>query len=97
MDYDILARSACEGPQNRAYNLDRRSRPSRMILTEQELRTLTGKKRRSAQARALDFMAIPYKPRPDGTLVVFRASVMPGTETGPGGARLPVPEPVLQP
>lgn len=65
-----------------------------MILSEQELRTLTGKQRPSAQARVLDRLAIPYRTRPDGTLVVIRASV---EAPSLGSARLPAPEPVIQP
>ena len=43
-----------------------------MILTEQEIRDLTGKRRPKWQARELDFLGIPYKPRQDGSLVVLR-------------------------
>lgn len=66
-----------------------------ILLTEQELIELTKKERPSAQARALDFMGIRYRARPDGSLVVLRIHV----ETVEGqvsSAKLP-PEPVLQP
>lgn len=46
-----------------------------MILTQQELAALTGKKRRDAQIRALRFMAIDHKIRPDGSVAVLRAHV----------------------
>lgn len=43
-----------------------------MFLTDQELIELTGKVKPTAQSRVLDFMEIPYKSRPDGTLAVVR-------------------------
>lgn len=43
-----------------------------MILTEVELRKLTGRLQRKAQARALAGMGIESKARPDGSLVVLR-------------------------
>ena len=46
-----------------------------MILTEEELRDLTGFMRSDAQRRELDFMAIPYMQRRDGTLVVLRSGI----------------------
>ena len=60
-----------------------------MILTPEQLRELTGKERYSAQRRALDHMRIPYRVRPDGSLVVLLADVA-ATSTMP-------PEPELQP
>jgi hypothetical protein len=36
---------------------------------------LTGKKRRSAQLRALRFMAIDHKQRPDGSAMVLRSDL----------------------
>lgn len=51
-----------------------------MFLTDKELVELTGKVRPKAQARVLDFMNIPYKPRPDGTLVVLRLYLAPSEE-----------------
>lgn len=44
-----------------------------MILTPRELANLTQRTRSYAQARVLDYMAIPYRRRPDGSLVVLRA------------------------
>ena len=41
-----------------------------IVLSEDEVVELTGKRRPSAQTRVLDFMGIPYRPRPDGTLVL---------------------------
>lgn len=46
-----------------------------MILTPQEIIELTQRRRPGWQARVLDFMEIPYRPRPDGTLVVLRIHV----------------------
>ena len=44
-----------------------------MILTEDEIRVLTGRRFRAAQARALRFMGIEHKIRPDGSIAVLRA------------------------
>lgn len=65
-----------------------------IVLSEDELRALTKKVRPSAQARVLKALAIPHKPRPDGSLIVYRIHV---ETTAPAGARLPAHEPVLQP
>ena len=48
-----------------------------MILTPDELVDLTGKRRPHAQARVLDALHIPFKRRPDNTLIVFRYHVTP--------------------
>jgi hypothetical protein len=48
---------------------------SDMFLTRSELEQLTGNKRSDAQARALNFMGIDHKIRPDGSVVVLRAYV----------------------
>lgn len=41
-------------------------------LTDDELLSLTHRRRPSAQARALQAMGVPYRTRPDGTLLVGR-------------------------
>ena len=41
-------------------------------LTDDELIGLTHRRRPSAQARALQVMGVPYRTRPDGTLLVGR-------------------------
>ncbi len=41
-------------------------------LSDDELLSLTHRRRPSAQARALKAMAVPYRLRPDGTLLVGR-------------------------
>ncbi len=49
---------------------------SRLFLTRDELVELTGKKRKSAQIRALAEMGIPYRVRPDGTPAVLRCDIL---------------------
>jgi hypothetical protein len=49
------------------------------ILTPAELATITGRIRRSAQAKELDAMGINYHLRSDKSIVVFR-SELPGHE-----------------
>ncbi len=46
-----------------------------MFLDADELEQLTGKKRRDAQVRALRFMGIEHRVRPDGTVAVSRMHV----------------------
>lgn len=46
-----------------------------MILTRAEVVELTGRVRYRAQARALDFLRIPYRLRLDGSPLVVRAHV----------------------
>lgn len=46
-----------------------------MFLTDDDIIALTGKLRSDAQARALDFMGISHKLRPDGSVAVLRAHV----------------------
>lgn len=46
-----------------------------MFLTGEELTLLTGKKRRSAQATALNMMGIEHRIRPDGMPIVSRSHV----------------------
>jgi hypothetical protein len=43
-----------------------------LCLTDDELTQLTGKVRPSAQIKALRYMAIDHKRRPDGSIVVLR-------------------------
>jgi hypothetical protein len=54
-----------------------------LCLTEAEISQLTGKKRLSAQLRALRFMAIDHKQRPDGSAMVLR-SQLGGANEGAG-------------
>lgn len=46
-----------------------------MLLSPDELVALTGKIRPSWQAKELDHLGIPHKPRKDGTLIVLRIHV----------------------
>jgi len=46
-----------------------------MFLTPEELEQLTGKRRRDAQIRALRYMGVEHKVRPDGSVAVLRAHV----------------------
>lgn len=46
-----------------------------LCLTVDEIIFITGKKRRPAQTRALRFMGIEHKTRPDGTLLISRTHV----------------------
>jgi hypothetical protein len=46
-----------------------------LCLTDAEVAQLTGKTRPSAQMRALRFMGIDHKRRPDGSIVVLRAQL----------------------
>lgn len=60
-----------------------------MILTPQELVEYTKKERPSAQARQLDFLGVPHKPRLDGSLIVFWEDVR--AAQGVQRAREPAP------
>ena len=46
-----------------------------MLLSEHELIELTHRVKPAWQARALEMMGIPFRKRPDGTLVVLRSSL----------------------
>ncbi|HJT63127.1 MAG TPA: DUF4224 domain-containing protein [Burkholderiales bacterium] len=48
-----------------------------VCLSPVELTALTGKVRPHAQARVLDALVIPYRKRPDNSLIVFRYHVTP--------------------
>ena len=41
------------------------------IITTDELKDLTGYTKPSAQKKALQYMHVPFKERPDGSLVVY--------------------------
>lgn len=57
-----------------------------MILNPDQLTELTNRTRRSAQRRVLLSLGIPYRQRPDGSLVVFlhdtEAQLVNGPELG---------------
>lgn len=67
-----------------------------IVLSPQDLVDYTTKERPSAQARVLDHMGIPYKPRPDGSLAVLWIHIEGLVGVPRPGARLAA-EPVLQP
>lgn len=46
-----------------------------MILSPDDIATLTGRQRPRAQRGVLEALGVPYKVRPDGSLVVARAAV----------------------
>lgn len=46
-----------------------------ICLTNKEIQELTNRKYYAAQARELDHLGIPYKPRTDGSLIVLRVHV----------------------
>lgn len=46
-----------------------------IVLTEDELIALTGRKRPKFQAKVLNFIGVRYTHRPDGSLVVHQAHV----------------------
>jgi Domain of unknown function (DUF4224) len=54
-----------------------------LLLSEDDLVQLTGKRRPSAQRRVLEHLGIPSKIRPDGTLVVLLAQVEPTQNVRP--------------
>lgn len=62
-----------------------------MILTTTEIATLTGKQRRSAQRRVLDALGVPYRQRPDGTIVIFQTDVNAPAQNRPTPPRLRLP------
>lgn len=55
-----------------------------LTLTADELCDLTGKRRASAQARALKSMGVEHRTRPDGSVAVLRAHLdaLLGANTG---------------
>jgi hypothetical protein len=64
-----------------------------MILTPDELAELTARTRPRAQAEVLAALGIPYRTRPDGTLVVLRQVVLAvlGAQQERRGPRLRLP------
>ena len=65
-----------------------------MVLTPDELVSLTTEERRSAQRRVLEALGIPHKVRPDGSLVVLRVAVE--IALGHVGSPAPVRRPQLR-
>lgn len=48
-----------------------------LILSPDELQEITGKRQPTAVARVLDAIGVPYRRRPNGTIVVFREELIP--------------------
>lgn len=63
-----------------------------MLLTDAEVRELTGKERYKAQARQLQAWGIPYRVRQDGTLVVYREDIRASKEERPASPTLRLPQ-----
>ena len=63
-----------------------------MFLTPAEIEELTGRERCNAQRRALEYMGVPYRLRPDKSVVVLRSAL----ENAPTSTRR-VHAPELQP
>lgn len=51
-----------------------------LFLSDDEVAHLTGKRRASAQIRALLAMGIGFERRPDGSPVVLRSAIQPGND-----------------
>jgi hypothetical protein len=68
-----------------------------VILTQQDLTLITGKRQRSAQRRVLSALSIPYRLRPDGSIVVFHYDIhaTPQTQPTPPELRFSTPRRVL--
>ena len=64
-----------------------------MILSPDTLRELTGKQKSPAQARVLDALGIPYRRRPDGSIVVFEADIHAPTQNRSTSPKLRLPAP----
>lgn len=46
-----------------------------IVLTKHEVEALTGRHRKDAQIKALRFMGIEHRVRPDGTVAVLKAHI----------------------
>ncbi len=48
---------------------------SGIVLTQDEVQSLTGRHRKDAQVKALRFMVIEHRVRPDGSVAVLKAHI----------------------
>ena len=48
---------------------------SSIVLTQDEVQSLTGRHRKDAQVKALRFMGIEHRVRPDGTVAILKAHI----------------------
>lgn len=67
-----------------------------LTLSEDEIKEVTQKSTRKAQAKALEHMGVPFRTRPDKTIVVLRAALEASlgyatTNKGPPPPRVRVP------
>jgi Domain of unknown function (DUF4224) len=46
-----------------------------IVLTQDEVEALTGRHRKDAQVKALRFMGIEHRVRPDGSIAVLKAHI----------------------
>lgn len=46
-----------------------------IVLTKDEIEALTGRHRKDAQVKALRYMGIEHRVRPDGTVAVLKAHI----------------------
>src|SRR5258708_21131317 len=65
------------------------------LQSPEQLVKLTGKMRYGAQRRVLDALGVPYRVRPDGSLVVFLHDETTQEKPAPPKVRLPPPRPAL--
>jgi hypothetical protein len=70
---------------------------STLLLTDDELTELTGRRRVDAQERELRALGIPFGRRTDGALVVLRSVVVQLLGGGVARATMTRPEPQLMP
>jgi hypothetical protein len=64
-----------------------------MILSADDLATLTGRVQRTAQARELRALGVPYRLRTDGSIVVFRRDIdEPPAQKGSASPALRLPK-----
>lgn len=59
-----------------------------IFLTEDEVQSLTHRKRRNSQALALNVMGITHKKRPDGSLAVLRSHIEKTLDGAPEKSRV---------
>ncbi|WP_432654219.1 DUF4224 domain-containing protein [Thauera aromatica] len=63
-----------------------------MILSKEELELLTDKRIASAQKRVLKAIGIPFRERPDGSIVVFKEDCHATKKDRPPSPKLRLPE-----
>ena len=75
--YSAIARTSVEwlvlGRESKTPRRNDRDTP--MLLTDDELVELTGLRQSAAQRKVLDAIGVPYRVRPNGSIIVLRAAV----------------------